>query len=236
MKRTIPLVAALVIAFAGLASAQTTHVVQVFNNFYTPQTVNIQVGDSVRWEWKAGVHTITNGVSSLCPNAGAIFDGSVSSGLPTFTFTFNESGKYDYFCRPHELLGMVGVVNVSGLSINGTPSAGNPVGFSVANLPSSDDGGNALVLLSISGTSPGIALPGGACSGTVDVRFDPITQLGLSIAPFLTTGTIAGGAASTFNIPLPGTTPVGLTVFFGGVVINGGSFGSILPTESVVTQ
>jgi hypothetical protein len=32
----------------------------------------------------------------------------------TFSFTFEEPGTYDYFCIPHEEMGMVGSVTVSG--------------------------------------------------------------------------------------------------------------------------
>ncbi len=237
MMRSVSL-AAVILAFglADAATAQTTHVVEVFSNFYSPKDISIQPGDSVRWDWKGGFHTVTSGNGSACSNSGVLFDAPSDFANTTFTFTFNEAGKFDYYCLPHEFLNMFGSVSVSALSINGTPSAGNPVSFTVANLPASDEGGRALVLLSITGTSPGIAVPGGPCAGTIDIRFDPITQLGLSLAPFLTTGVITGGTASTFAIPLPGNTPAGLTVFFGGIVTNGGAFGSILPTEQVVTQ
>ena len=32
----------------------------------------------------------------------------------TFSFTFEEPGTYDYFCIPHEKMGMVGSVTVTG--------------------------------------------------------------------------------------------------------------------------
>lgn len=37
----------------------------------------------------------------------------------TFSFTFEEPGTYEYFCGPHEDVGMVGTVTVTG----GTASA-----------------------------------------------------------------------------------------------------------------
>ncbi len=215
--------------------AQTTHVVQVFDNFFTPKDLHIQPGDTVRWDWMQGAHTITSGLGAACPNAGVLFDAPSDAGQPSFAFTFDDAGKFDYFCRPHESLDMVGSVSVSALNLIGTPSAGSFVFFSLANVPSSDDGGRALVLLSVSGTSPGIRLPEGACSRVVDLHFDPVTQLGLSIAPILTTRSIRRGTASTSSIQLPAGLPVGLPVYYGGVVLRSSGFGSVLPTEVVVT-
>jgi plastocyanin len=41
----------------------------------------------------------------------------------TFSFTFEEPGTYDYFCIPHEDLGMVGSVTVTGGTATASPTA-----------------------------------------------------------------------------------------------------------------
>ena len=40
----------------------------------------------------------------------------------TFSFTFDEPGTYDYFCIPHEDLGMVGSVTVTGGTATASPT------------------------------------------------------------------------------------------------------------------
>jgi len=229
------LVIAAIASLSHVGFSQTTHTVEVHDNFFSPSTVIIAPGDTVQWVWKgpSGFHTVTNGVSSQCANAGLLFDASVNSGSPTFSFVFNNAGKYDYFCRPHELLGMKGVVQVQGLTLNGIIAGGNNINFTVSSLGPGDEGGKALVLLSATGASPGIPL---GCTGTIDIAQDAVTSLGLSLSFLLTTGTITGGTASTPTLPVPANIPSGVRLFYAAVVVNGANFGAILPTETTSTQ
>jgi hypothetical protein len=41
----------------------------------------------------------------------------------TFSFTFEETGTYDYYCIPHEDLGMTGSVTVTGGTATASPTA-----------------------------------------------------------------------------------------------------------------
>jgi hypothetical protein len=41
----------------------------------------------------------------------------------TFSYTFEESGRYDYFCIPHESMGMIGSVTVSDATATASPTA-----------------------------------------------------------------------------------------------------------------
>jgi glucose/arabinose dehydrogenase/plastocyanin len=75
-------------------------------------TAIINVGDTVRWVWREGVHTITSGESSSAPDAGALFDVPSNGGDQIFSFTFTEAGTVPYFCRPHEVLNMKGIIVV----------------------------------------------------------------------------------------------------------------------------
>jgi plastocyanin len=69
----------------------------------TNETV-INVGDSVRWVWRSGFHTTTSSDN--------LWDAEISSVQRTFTYTFTQPGVYEYYCIPHELIGMVGTVRV----------------------------------------------------------------------------------------------------------------------------
>jgi plastocyanin len=100
-------------AFALLAlpsylCAQTTHVVQVLNDFFDPAEITIQAGDTVRWENPSDDQPIFHNVMAE--------DESFSSGnpLPSFTFehTFNDPGEFPYYCVPHRPIGMTGSVTV----------------------------------------------------------------------------------------------------------------------------
>jgi hypothetical protein len=110
MRTWLGLIAA--IGLIGVACAQQTRVVDVgpsfqliFRDAYsgTNETV-INVGDSVRWEWRSGFHTTTS--------YDGLWDQEISSVQRTFTYTFNQTGVYEYYCIPHEILNMVGTVRV----------------------------------------------------------------------------------------------------------------------------
>jgi plastocyanin len=74
--------------------------------------VTINVGETVRWIWQAGTHTVTSGETSSDPDSGVLFDAPLSTGNQSFEFTFTEAGTFPYFCRPHEVLNMKGIIEV----------------------------------------------------------------------------------------------------------------------------
>jgi len=103
--------------FAGLLLAMTTSTVyaatvdvQVADFQFTPSTVTVQTGDTVRWTWGNSGHSVTSG--SGCASNG-LFDSGVRNTGFVFTFTFNTPGTFPYFCIPHCSIGMVGSVTVS---------------------------------------------------------------------------------------------------------------------------
>ncbi len=87
-------------------------------NFFEPDRLLIQPGDTVKWVNESGAHTVTsfhpdNARPLRIPESATSFDSGVmlETGL-TFEFTFTEPGVYDYFCLPHEFFGMVGTIVV----------------------------------------------------------------------------------------------------------------------------
>jgi len=87
---------------------------------FHPDTVNISVGDTVRWTWAGSGHSVTSGPacvpdSQYCsPNDMNCASGILSNLGSVYTHTFSQAGTYSYFCAAHCFLGMTGVVNVSG--------------------------------------------------------------------------------------------------------------------------
>ncbi len=88
---------------------------------YTPDTVHVQVGETVHWTNNADVmHTVTadpeeafqNNSVQLPDGASPFNSGNLDPG-ETFKHTFDVAGTYRYFCIPHEAAGMKGVVVVS---------------------------------------------------------------------------------------------------------------------------
>jgi plastocyanin len=76
---------------------------------FTPPDLEVEAGTTVRWEnHSSETHTVTSG-------SGGSHDGEFDSGniAPggAYTFTFNDTGTYDYFCVPHpHMTGTITVV------------------------------------------------------------------------------------------------------------------------------
>lgn len=99
-----------VLISAPLAWAQGREVtVTMRDNFFEPANVTVEPGTTVTWVQEGNNPHTTTSYDGLW-DSGMIAGGSGES----FSFTFEEPGTYDYFCRPHEQLGMVGTVTVTG--------------------------------------------------------------------------------------------------------------------------
>lgn len=118
--RTILALAAVSIVASGARAA--THDVYVFNFDFSvehPSTGIIQdavinVGDTVRWNWVAGLHSVTS-----FPDSTEVFDSGLLIPPSTFSYTFNNPGEFMYLCSVHSeqhpgghITGMVGSVTV----------------------------------------------------------------------------------------------------------------------------
>jgi plastocyanin len=84
---------------------------------FSPAVVWAEAGATVTFEDVAGSHSVTayhadNDKPNRLPSGAAAFDSEVMSEGDSFEHTFSESGVYNYFCSPHEGLGMVGLVVV----------------------------------------------------------------------------------------------------------------------------
>ena len=102
-------------------SASETEI-EVVNIAYAPETLEIGVGEAVVWTNKDEQvrHTVTsgtpgdNGVPGVSEGQPSKPDGIFAGDLPdasaTFTFTFDETGTFPYFCEVHP--SMVGEIVV----------------------------------------------------------------------------------------------------------------------------
>lgn len=92
-------------------------------NVFTPAVVWVEQGGTVVWEFEEAFHTVTvyhaqydrpqripDGVETPFNSE---FSGVGDPGT-SFNFVFDVPGVWNYFCKPHEGTGMVGVVVVGG--------------------------------------------------------------------------------------------------------------------------
>ena len=102
--------------------------------FFNPAGLYIQKGQTVRWESRKWGTTVTafhpsndNHELRIPENAKPFDSGLIGQTIQnTFEWTFDVEGTYDYFCRYHEILGMVGRIVVGS---PGGPAEQNPPGY-----------------------------------------------------------------------------------------------------------
>ena len=91
--------------------------------YFDPAGIRIAPGDTVRWVQISGFHSVTayhpsNDQHELrIPETAEPWDSDIlqaQSPKPgaTFEHVFTVQGVYDYFCKPHEMAGMVGRIVV----------------------------------------------------------------------------------------------------------------------------
>ncbi len=87
------------------------HVVQVSNFQFSPNALNVNVGDTIRWTWVNGTHTTTSGIF---PNGAASWNSPISASLTVFDYKVTVEGNYSYICVPHEGMSMIATFTASG--------------------------------------------------------------------------------------------------------------------------
>jgi plastocyanin len=91
-------------------------------NEFVPTTLTVQRGTTVVWtNTGQTAHTVTddpskavNKADAVLPDGAQAWDSGTINGGETFSHTFDTPGQYTYFCIPHESLGMVARITVSG--------------------------------------------------------------------------------------------------------------------------
>lgn len=91
----------------GAASGGGEVIVSANDFSFSPATVTVSVGDSVTWTLAEGAHTTSSGTA---PDLDGLWDQALTADEP-FTFTFEQAGTYEYFCRFHPDF-MTGTVTV----------------------------------------------------------------------------------------------------------------------------
>src|SRR5437773_6725378 len=105
---------------SGVASGTTVTVtVGTGGFFFTPSSVTIHPGDTVKWTWSSTGHSSTSGTPG---HPSGLWDSGVLAQGALFTHTFNTVGSFPYYCTPHgACCNMVGTVTVSNATPTPTP-------------------------------------------------------------------------------------------------------------------
>jgi plastocyanin len=116
----MPLPATLAAAFVLLlvpGAFAATHQINQTGLTWVPNDLTIDVGDTVEWIFSAGSHTVTEGTDDATPPIGSkLFDEPLNAGSPLVSYTFDTEGDVDFYCRPHLMFGMTGVIHVQAAS------------------------------------------------------------------------------------------------------------------------
>ncbi|MDP6538708.1 MAG: plastocyanin/azurin family copper-binding protein [Planctomycetota bacterium] len=119
MNRTFLVAPALLFPLCSFARADIVEVHQQGFDFF-PQEVTVSLGDTVRFIWHNGDHTVTEGTDGTLDGSEA-FHSLLTATVPVFDVVFDQAmltnfprpgNRYDYQCLPHVFLGMDGVVTV----------------------------------------------------------------------------------------------------------------------------
>jgi plastocyanin len=94
-------------------SNAATWTVNVQNFQFVPASLNVTVGDTVKWQWINGDHTTT---SMVVPGGASTWDEPITISNQTYRYRVSVAGMYTYKCTPH-FPGMEGSFNASPIGI-----------------------------------------------------------------------------------------------------------------------
>lgn len=161
----------------GRTAQAATHTVTVGNNFYDPTSINVNVGDTVEWDWPAAPNDTPHTVTS---DSGTLLH-SPTQMTGTYSVTFDSPGTFAYHCEIHGSA-MSGTVVVQAAAPSPTNTAVNPTDTPEATK-----------------TASATATPAAAATRTVAAT--PTQPSVIAPAPSPTTG---GGAAPAATLPRTG--------------------------------
>jgi len=136
MKKTLIL---FVFALSAVFANATVYTVTTSGMTFSPSTLTINVGDTVKWVCSSSgslSHTSTSG--SNCTADNKWNSGNLNPG-DTYSHQFTATGTYPYFCTYHCSYGMVGTITVSGSTSGIVAASALKMQFSVSPNPFSSN-------------------------------------------------------------------------------------------------
>jgi plastocyanin len=179
-----------------------THTINVGNYSFNPSSLNVEVGDIVKWVWVGGSHTTT---SSTIPSGAASWNEPINSSNQTYSYTVTVTGTFNYFCIFHQSMGMTG----SFVATNVVPT--------LTVTPSSQS------VAPISGTTDFSVTSNSAWSASSDVTWCSFTSSGSgngTLTANYTENTSNSSRTATITISVTGITPVTVQVIQDGSTVS----------------
>jgi plastocyanin len=201
---TMTLLAGMVIHTSLFA---VTHTVQVGNYYFSPSTLNVEVGDIVKWVWVEGSHTST---STSVPAGAASWNSPINSGNQTYSYTVTTAGNYDYQCTIHVGMGMVGsfVATAAANNLMVTPSnqnvssnAGSTSFSVVSNTTWNASSNQTWCTVTTSGSGNGTITASYTLNSSTSSRVATITVSASGVSNQVVTVTQAGAAKTLIVTP-----------------------------------
>jgi plastocyanin len=185
-----------------------THTIQVGNFYFDPSSLNVEVGDIVKWVWVEGSHTTT---STSVPAGAASWDQPINSGNQSYSYTVTTAGTYNYHCTPHAGMGMVGsfVATAPANTLAVTPPnqnvsalAGSTAFTVTSNTSWNASSDQAWCTVTNSGTGNGTIIASYSANTSTSGRVATITVSASGVSNQVVTVTQAG-EAKTLNVNPP---------------------------------
>ncbi len=108
MRARLLVIPVLLVLLAAPAAEAATHTVTTMATgdsstpfAFSPESLTIQVGDTVRWVNGDGTYHTTTSRGTGGASNGALWEGILDRQGATFEHTFTEVGTFPYFCSPH---------------------------------------------------------------------------------------------------------------------------------------
>ena len=184
-----------------------THTVQVGNYYFNPSSLNVEVGDIVKWVWVQGSHTTT---SSSIPGGATSWDAPINSGNQTYSYTVTVAGVYNYVCTPHAGMGQTGTftatapppaLTVTPSNQNVSASAGSTSFTVTSNTTWNASSNQSWCTVNGSGTGNGTITANYTVNSSTTSRVATITVSGTGVSDQVVTVTQAGAAATLAVTP-----------------------------------
>lgn len=109
--------AAIFLTFTPAFASAETHIVEMLNRspdnprltmVFSPEYLQIAPGDTVRFVPTVRGHNVKT-EAELIPEGAEVFESRIGDEIEV---TFDTEGAYGYYCMPHKMMGMVGLIVV----------------------------------------------------------------------------------------------------------------------------
>jgi plastocyanin len=90
-----------IVFYSISATAQQNRIVEVWNNYFNPNSIVAFEGDTITWLWREGIHTTT---SLTIPFMASSWDAEINAANKSFKYVIDRIGDYNYYCKNFGLI------------------------------------------------------------------------------------------------------------------------------------